>query len=344
MRWCVCSHPADQTPNRRTAGVAALLALIGGTSTDAVMILLRAFPVARPELMDVPLLLSGGAPHRRGGSMSAMIERYQPFGRSASQLLFALRAVAPARVRASNGVSCCMSPVTSLVRASACLLPRQPTVRRHPLEVFHVSGRFQPLQHAPESGAQGRHLSRRSPCSNSSAALESSQVTGEPIAVRHLHDRLQCREQRRELRARVLEHKRPAGTLHASPSSPLRRDGDACQCDIMRSALADTRRDVAKGRDTGAMAPPWTNQFTLNEIGLCRTITFCVYGHCIMHGRNRAWNAISHSWKCPVTSFWAKSWQHDWMHVIISHRTNNMRLVLIPAVTRANKLSGVAVN
>ena len=126
MRWCVRSDPADRTPNGRAAGVAALLALIGGTSTDAVMILLRASPVAHPELMDVHLLLYGGAPHRRGGSLSAMIERYQPFGRPASQLLFALRAVAPARVRASNGVSCCMSTVASLVRASACLLPGSP--------------------------------------------------------------------------------------------------------------------------------------------------------------------------------------------------------------------------
>ena len=162
------------------AGVTALLALIGERSTDAVMILFRAFPVARPELMDVPLLLSGGAPHRRGGSLFAMIERYQPSGRPASQLLFALRAVAPARVRASNGVSCCCQPRGLLGQSVGLLIIRQPTVRRRPLEVSHVAGGFQPLQPAPESGAQRRHLSRRSPCSNSSAALESSQVTGKP--------------------------------------------------------------------------------------------------------------------------------------------------------------------
>ena len=123
---CPYSDPADRTPNHRADGVAALLALIGGTSTDTVMVLFRAFPVARPELMDVHLLLYGGAPHRRGGSLSAMIERYQPSDRPASQLLFALRAVAPARVRATNGVACCMSPVASLVRASACSLSGSP--------------------------------------------------------------------------------------------------------------------------------------------------------------------------------------------------------------------------
>ena len=60
------------------------------------------------------------------------------------------------------------------------LVIRQPTVRRHLLEVFRVAGGFPPLLHAPEAGAQGRHLSRRSPCRKSSTALDSSQVTGEP--------------------------------------------------------------------------------------------------------------------------------------------------------------------
>ena len=122
MRWCVRSDAADQTPNRRAAGVAALLALIGGTSTDAVMILFRASPVRGSPGADDQTSPSSLVAHHNGrdGSLSAMIKRYQPSRRPASQLLFALRAVAPARVLASNGVSCCMSPVASFVRASAC--------------------------------------------------------------------------------------------------------------------------------------------------------------------------------------------------------------------------------
>ena len=182
------------------------------------MVLFRAFPVARPELMDVHLLLYGGAPHRRGGSLSAMIERYQPSDRPARSAPF--RSPGGGTSESAGDERCVLlyEPRGLLGQSVGLLVIRQPTVRRHPLEVFRVAGGFQPLQPAPESGAQGRHLSRRSPCSNSSAALESSQVTGKPIAVRHLHDRLQCREQRRELRARVSSTNGPMGPcMHPRP-------------------------------------------------------------------------------------------------------------------------------
>ena len=180
MRWCVRSDPADQTPNRRAAGVTALLALIGERSTDAVMILFRAFPVARPELIDVPPppLWWRTTPARR---LAVRHDKAVPAFRTAGQ---------PAPLRSPGGgtskgadVERCVllyEPRGLLGQSVGLLVIRQPTVRRHPLEVLHVAGGFQPLLHAPESGAQRRHLSRRSPCSNSSDALESSQVTGKP--------------------------------------------------------------------------------------------------------------------------------------------------------------------
>ena len=49
---------ADQAEARRAAGVAALGALDGGSAADSVQVLLRAAPVARPELVHVHRLLS----------------------------------------------------------------------------------------------------------------------------------------------------------------------------------------------------------------------------------------------------------------------------------------------